>query len=320
MKMSGSRSPIELRRELCEGIQRNLLRCVRRIALFAAVVASSFAPQCYAVDPGPWACRSEIPRLSPATTPSVCSDPSADAQVRQTLRWVCEQSPVDARLPMGQRAIVIGFLGGFAKPSDVNHPEVWFAKYLQEHYTSAIYTKVFSNREANTALRDVVGLLDTNCDGTLTEQEKQSARIIIYGHSWGASEAVAFARELGKLGIPVLLTVQIDIVPKPGQSPAEIPSNVERAVNFFQSTGVLRGQSRIVAVDPARTKIIGNFRMNYRNHSIDCRNFPWFVRTFNKPHHEIENDTQVWQRVDSLIDFDLRIENRNGYQTELARH
>ncbi|MGB3627947.1 MAG: hypothetical protein WBA18_00525, partial [Terracidiphilus sp.] len=78
--------------------------------------------------------------------------------------------------------------------------------------------------------------------------------------------------------------------------------------------------SRIVAVDPARTKIIGNFRMNYRNHSIDCRNFPWFVRTFNKPHHEIENDTQVWQRVDSLIDFDLRIENRNGYQTELARH
>jgi len=170
------------------------------------------------------------------------------------------------------------------------------------------------------ALRDVVGLLDTNCDGTLTEQEKQSARIVIYGHSWGASEAVAFARELGKLGIPVLLTVQIDIVPKPGQSPAEIPSNVERAVNFFQSTGVLRGESRIVAVDPAKTKIIGNFRMNYRKHSVDCGNFPWFVRTFNKPHHEIENDARVWERINFLIDFNLGIENRDGYETELARH
>ena len=141
---------------------------------------------------------------------------------------------------------MIGFLGGFAKHGDRNHPEVWFAEYLRQHYTSAIYTEVFANHEADAALREIVRLLDTNCDGRLTASERQNARIILYGHSWGASETVAFARELGKLGIPVLLTVQIDIVPKPGQNSIEIPSNVEQAVNFYQSIGLLRDRKSVV--------------------------------------------------------------------------
>ena len=105
----------------------------------------------------------------------------------------------------------------------------------------------------------------------------------------------------------MLLTVQIDIVTKPGQNSIEIPSNVEQAINFFQSTGFLRGRSRIVASDPAKTTILGNVRMTYRGYSVDCRNFSWFVRTFNKPHHEIENDSRVWEQVNSLIDTNLRI-------------
>jgi hypothetical protein len=111
---------------------------------------------------------------------------------------------------------------------------------------------------------------------------------------------------LGKLGIPVLLTVQIDIVGKPGQTPLEIPSNVREAVNFFQTTGgFLRGQSRIIAADPVKTEIIGNFRMSYKTHAVDCQNFPWFARTLNKSHHEIENDSRVWEQVYSLIEADL---------------
>ena len=36
-------------------------------------------------------------------------------------------------------------------------------------------------------------------------------------HSWGVSETVAFARELGQRGIPVLVTIQVDSIAKPGQ-------------------------------------------------------------------------------------------------------
>jgi pimeloyl-ACP methyl ester carboxylesterase len=308
MKMRWARSPGDLRGGLCESIQKSFLSRILWVASCTAAVAAAFAPYCSAMDAGPSRCWKAGSKLSTASTPSVCSDPSENSQVKQALRLVCLQGPVEEHLAAGQRPIVVGFLGGFAKRGDLNHPEVWFARYLREHYTSAIYAEVLSNHDAEAALRDVFGVLDTDCDGTLSESEKRNARIILYGHSWGASETVAFARKLGRLGIPVRLTVQIDIVPKPGENCILIPSNVEQAVNFFQSAGFLRGQSRIAATDPARTKIIGNFRMTYRNHSVDCRNFPWFVRTFNKPHHEIENDSRVWQQIISLIDTDLRPE------------
>ena len=312
--MSGFRMPNDLQRGLCEKIRRN---CVW-ISSWSAVAAAIFAPHCSAAVAGPSGCWKDVPQLSTASTPSVCSDPSANSQIKQALRLVCLQSPVEGHLPTaGQRAIVIGFLGGFARHGDLHHPEVWFAEYLREHYTSAVYAEVFSNHEADAALRDVFNLLDTDCDGTLTESEKRNARIILYGHSWGASQTIAFARQLEKFGIPVLLTVQIDIVSKPGQNSIEVPANVEHAVNFFQSTGFLRGQPQIVAANAARTNIIGNFHMTYRNHPVDCGNYPWFARTFNKPHHEIENDSRVWEQVNSLI-ADLKIGSQNDNQAGFA--
>jgi surfactin synthase thioesterase subunit len=62
------------------------------------------------------------------------------------------------------------------------------------------------------AWETVRSFLDTNHDRTLTTAEKGEARIIIYGHSWGASEAITLARKLEKNAIPVLLTIQIESV------------------------------------------------------------------------------------------------------------
>jgi len=154
-------------------------------------------------------------------------------------------------------------------------------------------------------MSEILRLLDTDHDGALTAAEKKQARIIAFGHSWGASEATAFARELEPLGIPVLLTVQIDIVTKPGQKPILIPPNVGAAINFFQSEGLLHGRSEVVAEDPGRTEILGNLHMTYEGQQVDCRNYPWFARTFNKPHHKIENDPRVWNQIALVIDSRL---------------
>jgi hypothetical protein len=81
-----------------------------------------------------------------------------------------------------------------------------------------------------------------------------------------------------------------------------VPSNVETAVNFFQLEGFLRGRSQISAEDETHTQIVGNFQYSYAGKPIDCSNYPWLARTFNKPHHEIENDPGVWNRIASLID------------------
>ena len=239
------------------------------------------------------------------TATSVCRNTDVTAPVREALRLVCAQRGSDESLTSARRLIVIGFLGGFAKNGDTKHPEVWFGAYLREHYSSAIEVSVISNHEWRRAKRDILGLLDADHDGVLTEAEKGQAKIIVFGHSWGASEASAFARDLEQLGIPVLLTIQIDIVSKPGQKPILIPPNVEAAINFFQSEGPLHGQTRVVAEDPGRTEIIGNFHMTYEGHRVDCRNYPWFARTFNKPHHEIENDARVWNQIALVIESRL---------------
>jgi hypothetical protein len=203
------------------------------------------------------------------------------------------------------KAIVIGFVGGFARRDDLKHPEVQFAANLRQRYPSQVYAEVFSNHEGQKALRQVLRLLDADRDGALTPSEKEHAKIILYGHSWGASETVAFAKELGERGIPVLLTIQVDSITKPGQQDSTIPPNVANAVNFYQPGGLLHGRSEISAADPAKTRIIGNFRMTYKGHPIDCRNYPWLARTFNKPHHEIENDPRVWDQAAFLIDSSL---------------
>jgi hypothetical protein len=201
------------------------------------------------------------------------------------------------------KAIVIGFVGGFARPDDLKHPEVQFAANLRQRYPSQVHAEVFANHQGQQALRQVLRLLDADRNGAVTPEEKQHAKIILYGHSWGASETVAFAKELGRRGIPVQLTIQVDSIKKPGQEDSTIPSNVANAINFYQPGGLLHGRPEISAADPAKTRIIGNFRMTYKGHPIDCHNYPWLARTFNKPHHEIENDPRVWQQAASLIDL-----------------
>ena len=108
-------------------------------------------------------------------------------------------------------------------------------------------------------------------DGSLVSEEKQNARIIIFGHSWGASETVELARQLGKEGIPVLLTIQVDSVSKLGENDAVIPANVAQAVNFYQLDGMLHGQPKIRAADPAHTRILGNFRSDYKSKPLHVR-------------------------------------------------
>ncbi len=210
------------------------------------------------------------------------------------------QSSANAR-----KVIVIGFVGGFAREDDQGHPEVQFAEYLQDRYRPGMHAEVFANHDGRKALHEVLRLLDGNGNGNPSSAEKEHARIILYGHSWGAAETVVFARELARQGIPVLLTIQLDSIAKPGRDDSRIPSNVANAINLYQSRGPLHGRTEIVATDPAQTTIIGNLQMNYDGRRINCDNYPWYARTLNKPHHEIENDPRVWDLAASLIDSEV---------------
>ena len=197
--------------------------------------------------------------------------------------------------------IVIGFMGGNVSGGNLAHREALVARDLRQMYPLDLHAAVFANSDWKSALRTVLEHLDAKGAGRPSEQEKHDARIVLYGHSWGASEAVTMARRLNQLGIPVLLTVQIDSVEKLSENDGSIPPNVREAVNFYESEGLLHGRSSITAMDPKQTTILGNYKMSYREHPVSCAGYPWFARAFMKPHIEIENDPAVWDKIVELI-------------------
>lgn len=203
--------------------------------------------------------------------------------------------------PSSPQVIVIGFVGGFVRRNDQVHQEVQLAAHLRKQYPARVQVKMFENRQGRQAHREVLEMLDTDRDGALSDREKSTARIVIYGHSWGASEGITLARTLGQEGIPVLLTIQVDSVSKLGQDDRWIPANVGQAVNFYQVNGLLHGRREILAADSSRTEILGNYRVDYKARRVSCERFPWYAQVFMSPHIEIECDPSVWNRVESLI-------------------
>jgi len=217
------------------------------------------------------------------------------------LAFICASYPAAGQVSIAPPGIVIGFVGGMVGHDNAAHSEVQLAARLRDDYPSGVQVRLFENRRSGEAHSEILRLLDVNHRGTPTAGQKLDARIAIYGHSWGASETVNLARTLEKEGIPVLLTVQVDSIAKPGENDESIPANVAQAVNFYQRHGLLRGRARIRAADSSRTQILGNFQFDYRANPLSCAGYPWYARAFMKPHIEIESDPGVWREVESLI-------------------
>jgi len=196
---------------------------------------------------------------------------------------------------------VIGFMGGHVRAGNVVHREARLVRDLDRRYPNGVQAMTFANRDEAAALSSVLDLLDTDKNGLLSGDEKSAARIVLFGHSWGASEAVNLAQELDRRGIPVLLTIQVDSVRKHGEDDASIPANVREAINFYETEGLLHGRRSIQAIDPTRTTILGSYESTYKIAPVSCSGFPWFARAFMKPHIEIENDAAIWDKIDALI-------------------
>jgi len=98
-----------------------------------------------------------------------------------------------------------------------------------------------------------------------------------------------------------LLTIQVDSVSKRGQDDGTIPANVGQAANFYQADGFIHGRAEIRAADASRTKILGNYRYDYKAHPLACEQYPWYDRVLMKAHTEIECDPDVWKRVEAMI-------------------
>jgi hypothetical protein len=199
-------------------------------------------------------------------------------------------------LPAGS-TLVIGFLGGY-EPWDDPHRSVR-QLVLQLHQRPGVYAESISNHHRKVAFELIRRALDTNHDGKLDVHERAAARIILFGQSWGGGAAIMTARDLESLGIPVLLTVQVDSV---GLRDGLIPANVRAAVNFYQHDPLtIQGRAEIRAADPTRTRILGDFEASYRARTVDESNASWPRKTLGGSHAKMELDPEVWKRVEGFI-------------------
>lgn len=215
------------------------------------------------------------------------------AAAPQTLSDFSVSTPIAAG-----RTLILGFMGGRDSWDDDRQGVRILALKLRSSDLNAEIETV-ENTRRKVALELVRRALDADGDGELDPQERQDARIILYGQSFGGAAVVKFARQLDREEIPVLLTIQIDSV---GRNDGEIPANVRRAANLFQSNGiVIRGQKKIVAQDPSATEIIGNFKFDYKNSEIDVSHIPWWKKFFRTAHTRMGLDPEVWALVEKLI-------------------
>jgi len=281
------------------------LRCVNfsipTIAVFWSVCASltCSAVNCREIFAAAWPTAAD-----PAAVVLTIAGPATghDAKaVHQNLSSNRGQRAKSSVEPAKAPTIVVGFVGGFVRRDNAIHSPVQIAARLRGAYLSGVHVEVFENHHRQDAYRKILQLLDIAHTGKLSAAEKRDARIIIYGMSWGGSETLALARELEAQEIPVLLTIQVDSVAKPGQNDEVIPANVAEAANFYQTNGLLHGRPQIRAEEQGRTRILGNFRYDYKANSLRCEGYPWYDRVFTKYHTEIECDPAVWNRVEQMI-------------------
>jgi pimeloyl-ACP methyl ester carboxylesterase len=209
---------------------------------------------------------------------------------------------VPTPIPRGS-ILAIGFLGGYERWND-QHRSVR-RLVLKLRARDGIFAESISNHNQNIALKLIRRSLDTNGDGELDAAERAGARVILFGQSWGGAATLNVARALDRLGIPILLTVQVDSV---GLRDKMVPPNVHAAVNFYQHDPLtIEGRSEILAADSSKTTILGNFEVKYLGRPIKLTNTArssnssWARSTFGGSHARMELDQAIWDSVEQYI-------------------
>lgn len=211
-----------------------------------------------------------------------------------------ERKDWSAPVPLPRGAmLVIGFLGGWERWDDGRRGVRRLALRLRESAPRGLFVETVSNHDRRLARRILLDSLDRDRDGRLNQEETESVDLVFYGQSFGGAAAVYLARDLGRRGIPVRLTVQVDSV---GRRDHLIPPNVARALNLYQrDPGPIRGEPRIRAADPSRTQILGNLPFTYLFREVDMSGYPAIARRIGLSHWKMDNDPAVWAIVETAI-------------------
>ena len=199
------------------------------------------------------------------------------------------------------QTLILGFLGGRESWDDSSRGVRQLALKIDAMNFPDVHVETLENRKRDLAMELIQNSFDSNQDGFLDERERSTVRLIMFGHSLGGAAVVKLSHNLKEMGIPVLLTVQVDSVGFTYDDHV-IPSNVRSAANLYQRDGwVLVGEDEIIPEDSEKTKIIANVRYDYKDKEVDMSEVPWERRLLSVPHSKMDADPEVWSTVEQLI-------------------
>ena len=194
--------------------------------------------------------------------------------------------------------LVVGFMGGRESWDNQQRGVRKLALKLRSMNLPGVHIETIENKNRRLAMQLIRNAFDHDSNGWLDERERALARIILYGQSFGGAAVMKLARQLKRVGVPVLLTVQVDSI---GRGDKVIPSNVAFSANLFQRDGLIKGEREIRPENPKKTTIIGNFKFDYSGKKIDLSEVSWLKRLFQAAHTKMDHDPEVWAVVEICI-------------------
>jgi hypothetical protein len=195
--------------------------------------------------------------------------------------------------------LVIGIVGGWERWDAPQRAIRRTALELRALHLPGVWVETVENHKIELAQELVEKAFDFNKSGRLDTDEKAAAQIVLYGQSLGGRATLRLCRWLKDQGVRVRLAVIIDSY---GRDPYTVPPNVAVAANFYQRDfGPVRGAPKIAAVDPQRTRILGNWRYQYGGRDVAMPGEPFIRRWFMGSHLKMEYDPAPWIRVRDLI-------------------
>jgi hypothetical protein len=200
--------------------------------------------------------------------------------------------------------VVIGFTGGL---DPKGYQDSGIATVIRRigGMGEGVVALLYGHGEWRQAAARVIEMARSSPDST---GRLRQPLIVACGHSLGAVSMGKFARLLGQSGLDVSLAVYIDAF---SAGKPKAPANVRCAINFYQRAGIfkglpVRGKAGLTAADPARTTLLGNYRLTPRDKPPKARARP-NRRLFFEQHYRLAHDARVQGYICEAVRILLRL-------------
>ena len=225
------------------------------VLLLAACLAgcgsyAMFAPETTAAFTSPGKQTSASDSTAPETTGSIAAPAEkSDTAALNSLFARAAAGKLDDPPPSAAKPVALADAGDTAIPSapapagPEKITEVRGRAYLFRGVAGLIYSRGIDKLADRIKRAGLSASVDTYlvwrgvADQAIQDYRRDPAPITLIGHSMGGDSALAFAEELNAENIPVSLLVTYD----PSRIADDVPPNVERYINIYQSDNIMGG-------------------------------------------------------------------------------